>query len=401
MSGEVAIRPGCRYNKNRAGYRFLCRKAGRQRNVEFKGRLVLRNALFVACLFLLGTKTTLVAAEVITLAGNGKSEYTGDGGPALAAGVAGPFGVSLGPDGALYICEIGNHVIRRLDEKTGTLTTVAGTGKKGYAGDGALATKALLNEPYEVRFDAQGNMFFVEMRNHLVRRVDARTGIIDTVAGTGVKGFSGDGGPAAQATLSSPHSIALDNRGNLYICDIGNHRIRRVGLKSSTISTFSGTGQRKPTPHGAPLTGTPLNGPRALDFDGKSSLFLALREGNAVYRIDLETNTLHHLAGMGKKGYAGDGGDAKLALLSGPKGIALGSNGDVYLADTESHTIRVIRRRSGIIETLVGDGRQGNGPDGDPRRCRLDRPHGIFVDRSGNVYIGDSSNHRVRKLIVR
>ncbi len=343
-----------------------------------------------------------LAGEVVTIAGTGKAEYAGDGGPATAAGVGGPFGLVIGPDGALYICETTNHVIRRWDPQTHRLSTVAGSGKKGYAGDGGPATSAKLNEPYEIRFDKAGNLFFVEMQNHLVRRVDAETGVISTVAGTGEQGFSGDGGPATQASLNHPHSIALDDSGNLYICDIGNHRVRRVNLKSGGIETFAGTGQRKPTPDGARLKGTPLNGPRALDYDPQSNqLVLALREGNAVYRIDLKSETLHHIAGTGKQGYAGDGGPAKQAVLSGPKGVALGPGGDLFLADTESHTIRVIRHKSGLIETVVGDGKKGDGPDGDPRRCRLNRPHGIFVDSGGTVYIGDSSNNKVRRFPAR
>jgi streptogramin lyase len=356
-----------------------------------------RIGLSLALLFVVADSAA-VAADVTTIAGTGKAAYSGDGGAAVKAGVGGPFGLVVGPDGGLYVCETTNHAVRRIDLKTGRISTVAGSGKKGYAGDGGPATKARLNEPYEVRFDAAGNMFFVEMRNHVVRRVDGKTGRISTVAGTGKPGFSGDGGPAVKATLRTPHSIALDNAGNLYICDIGNHRVRRVNLRSGVISTFAGTGQRKPTPDGAPLKGTPLNGPRTLDFDGRSNLYLALREGNAVYRIDLRKQTLHHVAGTGKKGYAGDGGDAKRALLSGPKGIAVGPRGDVYLADTESHTIRVIRRKTSIIETIVGDGKRGDGPDGKPRACRLSRPHGVFVDARGTVYIGDSGNNRVRRF---
>ncbi len=130
-------------------------------------------------------------------------------------------------------------------------------------------------------------------------------------------------------------------------------------------------------------------------------MFLALAEGNAVYRINLKAKTLHHIAGTGKKGYTGDGGPAKTAFLSGPKGVALGPTGDIYLADTESHTIRVIRKKSGLIETLVGDGTKGDGPDGKPGGCRLNRPHGVFVDQAGAVYIGDSSNNKVRKFIAR
>ncbi|HVJ67478.1 MAG TPA: hypothetical protein VM510_05805 [Caulifigura sp.] len=356
-----------------------------------------RPALSIGLAFGVWMASAVSAAEVKTFAGTGQKGYSGDGGPALAAQIEQPYGLVTGPDGALYVCEITNHVIRRIDRKTGVITTVAGQGgKKGYAGDGGPATKALLFEPYEVRFDAAGNMFFVEMKNEIVRRVDAKTGVISTVAGTGKPGFSGDGGPATQAQLKQPHSIALDSAGNIYICDIANHRIRKVDAKSGIITTFAGTGEKKPTPDGASLEGTPLNGPRTLDFDGKNSLYLALREGNAVYRVDLDTKKLTHLAGTGKKGFSGDGADARKAELSGPKGIALAPNGDVYLADTESHTIRVIRKATGFIETVVGDGKLGDGPDGDPLKCRLARPHGVFVDSTGKVYIGDSENHRVR-----
>jgi streptogramin lyase len=338
--------------------------------------------------------------HVLTIAGTGQDDYQGDRGPAQKAAVGGPFGVAVGPDGDLYICEITSHVIRHVNLPSGLIETVAGAGQKGYAGDGGPARDARLNEPYEVRFDADGNMYFVEMQNHLVRRVDAQTGVISTIAGTGEPGFGGDGGAAIKARLQSPHSICLDDAGHLYICDIGNHRIRRVMLDTGLIETFAGTGERAPTPDGAPITGTPLNGPRALDFhDGQ--LYLALREGNAVYRVDLARGTLHHLAGTGQQGYSGDGGPAKLAELAGPKGIAIGPNGDVYLADTESHTIRVIRRASGTIETLVGDGELGDGPDGNPLECRLSRPHGVFVDQAGVVYIGDSGNHKVRKYVPR
>ncbi|MFO1006078.1 MAG: hypothetical protein U0929_08970 [Planctomycetaceae bacterium] len=337
------------------------------------------------------------AQDVVTILGTGQSGWSGDGGPGTTAQCGGPFGIAVGPDGALYVCEIDSHVIRRIDLKTQIVTTVAGVaGKSGHAGDGGPATQALLYEPYEVRFDREGHMFFVEMKGEVVRRVDARTGIISTVAGNGTAGFSGDGGPATKAQLKQPHSIIFDDAGQLYICDIGNHRVRRVNLETGIIETFAGTGAAKPTPDGSPVQGTPLNGPRALDFDGRGGLILALREGNAVYRIDLTGMTYQHLAGTGKSGYTGDGGPANVAQVAGPKGVSLGPNGDIYLADTESHTIRVIRADSGKIETLVGDGQMGDGPDGAPLRCRLARPHGVFVDKAGNVYIGDSSNHRVR-----
>jgi len=353
----------------------------------------------VLCMLSLQFSAPSHAAEIRTIAGNGRQTYSGDGGPALEAGIAEPFGLTLGPDDALYVCSVKNHCIRRIDERTGFISTVAGSGQMGYTGDGKPASHALCNEPYEVRFDAEGNMFFVEMQNHVVRRVDAKTAIISTIAGTGQPGFAGDGGKAVQAKLRQPHSIALDG-GGLYIADIGNLRIRRVDLRSGLIETVAGTGEKGPTRDGAALADTALDGPRAIDFDPRGQMFLALREGNAVFRVDLRGQKLLSLAGTGNKGFSGDGGPARNAKLSGPKGIAVGPGGDVYLADTENHAIRVIRAATGVIETLVGDGAPGDGPESSPRRCRLQRPHGIFVDAKGNVYIGDSSNHRVRKLVV-
>jgi len=353
----------------------------------------------IPCLFAVALTVVpmeLSAAEVVTIAGTGIKARTGDGGPAVKAAVGEPYGVVIGPDGALYVCEIATHVVRRIDLKSGGISTVAGSGVKGYAGDGGSALQAELNEPYEVRFDSQGNMLFVEMKNAVVRRVRRATGVIETVAGTGKEGFSGDGGPAIQALLKQPHSIALDQHDNIYICDIGNHRVRRVDAQTGIITTFAGTGERRPTPDGSPIDGTPLNGPRALDFDGKQTLILALREGNAIVALDLTKKSIRHLAGTGQKGFTGDGQDARRAELSGPKGVALAPNGDVYFADTESHTIRKIRVQDGTMQTVVGDGQRGNGPDGDPRKCRLARPHSICVDAQGYVYIGDSENHVVR-----
>ncbi|MBL8851957.1 MAG: hypothetical protein JNG89_19950 [Planctomycetaceae bacterium] len=358
----------------------------------------MRTSALIVASVLCCTAALADGPEVITLAGTGERRSFGDGGTALEAGVAEPYGLEVGPDGALYVCETVGHVIRRIDLQNGRVSTAVGTGEQGHDGDGGPATAARIDQPYEVRFDSDGNLFFVDMTNHTVRRVDAKTGGISTVAGNGTAGFSGDKGPAPQAQLQQPHSICLDNSGHLYICDIGNHRIRVVDLESGTIDTFGGTGDRAATPDGAPLAGTPLNGPRALAFDGAHSLYLVLREGNMVYRIDLESRTLHHVGGTGQKGFAGNGGDARQAEFRGPKGIALGPSGDIYVADTQNHAIRVIRQASGNVDAVIGDGAEGDGPDGPPLGCRLDDPHGVYVGTDGTVYVGDSENHRVRIL---
>ena len=335
--------------------------------------------------------------KISTVAGTGQRGYSGDGGPASRAQINNPYGIAIGPDGALNICDTDNHVVRKVS-RDGTITTVAGNGKRGYSGDGQKATEASLNEPYELRFDRQGNLYVVERMNHVVRFVDARTGLIRTVAGNGKAGFSGDGGPAISASLHEPHSIQLDQKGNLYICDIRNHRIRRVNLKSGIITTFAGTGERAPTPDGAKIAGTPLNGPRALDFDKQGNLWLALREGNAVYKLDLKRGRLHHVAGTGAQGFSGNGGPAKLATLSGPKGLSVGPNGNIYLTDTESHSVRMIDIRKQTLELIAGTGDRGDGPEGNPKSCRMSRPHGVFVASDGSIYVGDSEAHRVRVI---
>lgn len=352
-------------------------------------------------LFLIGLPicVELSAAEIVTIAGSGKAEFSGDGGPALKAGCNQTFGLEIGPDGALYWCELANHVVRRLDLKSGSISTIAGTGGvEGYAGDDGPAIKAKLSSPHELRFDRAGNIVVADSFNNVIRRVDMKSGLITTVAGTGKAAFSGDGGPAVKAELNNTISVALDPAENLLICDINNHRIRKVDHATKLISTWAGTGEKKPTPDGAPLAGSPLFGPRTLAVADNGDVIIVLREGHAVYRYDAKSQTLKHVAGTGKGGYSGDGGDAKLAEVNGPKGVALAPNGDIYLADTQNHAIRVISAKTGKITSLVGNGQPGDGPDGDPAKCQLHHPHGIYVAKDGTAYIGDSSNHKVRRL---
>jgi DNA-binding beta-propeller fold protein YncE len=336
------------------------------------------------------TPSSLLAANpsVSTLIGTGSRGYS-DG------EVNNPYGLVIGPDQALYFCDLDNQRIRRLDLKTRRTTAVAGNGQRAYGGDGGAATAAALNMPHEIQFDPAGNMYIAERDNHVVRKVAANTGIISTFAGTGMPGFSGDGGPAAQAQLRQPHSIAVDPRGKLLICDIGNHRIRQVDFGTGMIETYGGTGERQPTPDGAPVKTAPLNGPRTMSFDRDGNLYLALREGNAIYRIASNAGTIHHLAGTGEQGYSGDGGPARLAKLAGPKGLAYGG-GRLYVADTESHVIRSIDLATGVITTVLGTGVRGDGPEPDPLRCALSRPHGVLVGADGVLYVADSEAHRIR-----
>jgi DNA-binding beta-propeller fold protein YncE len=347
-----------------------------------------REALKAAFIVLSSTRASAAAPAVSTLIGTGSPGFSD-------REVNNPYGLTIGPDRGLYFCDLDNQRVRRLDLKTNRTTTVAGNGQKAYSGDGGPAASASLNMPHEIQFDAAGHLYIAERDNHVVRKVDAKTGAISTVAGTGAPGFSGDGGPATRAQLRQPHSIAVDPKGRLLICDIGNHRIRQVDLLSGTIDTYGGTGERQPTPDGAPVKSAPLNGPRTIAIDRDGALYLALREGNAIYRIAPDTATVRHVAGIGEQGYSGDGGPARVARLGGPKGLAL-ARGNLYVADTENHVVRRIELETGVITTVLGTGQRGDGPEPDPLRCRLSRPHGVFVDAAGSLYVGDSEAHRIR-----
>lgn len=337
-------------------------------------------------------------SEVVTLIGNGTRGLAKPGSYGSDTAINEPFGVTMGPDGRLYFCDIGSHRILSLDLDLEMLTVVAGTGAAGYAGDGGPAVDAQCIEPYEIRFDSGGNLYFVDMKAHVVRRIDI-DGRISTIAGNGSAGFSGDGGPAEDAQLAQPHSIEISQDGqSLLICDIGNHRVRRVDFVTGKIETWAGNGEETLPETGRDLAATGFFGPRTMAFDEFGGLHLALREGNALYRIDADSRTFERYAGNGKFGYQGDDAVALEARLCGPKGLSV-AGGISYFADTESHTIRYVDRE-GLMRTLVGNGEVGDGPDGHPRECRLARPHGVCLDAEGYLYIGDSENHRIRRLWV-
>ena len=327
------------------------------------------------------------------------STLIGNGAPGHSdTQVNNPYGVVIGPDGALYFCDLDNQRIRRLDLATRRTRDIAGSGQRGYArrrraGDGGLAEHAARDRVRRARPP-------LHRRARQPRRPQGRR-----AAPAGSRRWPAPASPdsratagrAARAELRQPHSIAIAPDGRLLICDVGNHRLRAVDLATGTIETIGGTGERRPTPDGAPLAGTPLDGPRTIAVDGDGTIYLALREGNAIHRIAPRRGTIHHLAGTGAQGYSGDGGPARLATLGGPKGLALSGRG-LYVADTENHAIRRIDLDTGIITTVLGTGTRGDGPDGDPRQCALARPHGVFAGPGGVLYVGDSEAHRIRVL---
>jgi len=318
------------------------------------------------------------SAAVTNFAGTGELGSTGDGGPAVQAQLDNPFGLVRGPDGAIWFADFGANVIRRIGTD-GVITTVVGD----------------LNKPHEIRFDRNGNLFIADTGNHVIRRFDVKSKTLTAFAGTGTAGYSGDGGPASKAEIKEPISLEFNANGDLFIADVSNHVIRRVDAKSGVISTFAGTGKAGPTPDGAAIKGTALNGPRSLASDAAGDLWLVTREGNQVLRFDLTRNTIRHAIGTGAQGFGGDGGPAKNATLSGPKNIFIAPTGDVYLADTENHAIRRLNKVRGTLELVAGTGKAGPTLASDPLQTQLARPHGVWVDDDGGIFISDSDNHRI------
>jgi streptogramin lyase len=357
----------------------------------------------VLLVFLACPPLAAAAGRIDTVAGTGDKGYAGDNGPATQARLDQPFHCDLDAAGNLYVAEAGNHCVRRLDRKTGLLTTVAGSGTKGYSGDGGPATQATLNEPYAVAVDTNGDLYVVDRLNAVIRKVEHKTGVITTVAGTGKKGYAGDGGPATAAQLREPNDCCLDGKGGLLIADVGDGRVRRLDLKTGTIATFAGTGKpagkadRSRLGDGRPADRAVLAGARAVCVDGRGNTYICEREGNAIRKVDAR-GTITTVAGTGGRGYGDDGGDAAQATFNGPKAIRCDAQGNVYVVDTENHAVRRIDARTNVITTVAG-GRRGPGGDSGPAdRAGLDRPHGCVVDPAGVLYIADTNNHRVRRV---
>jgi DNA-binding beta-propeller fold protein YncE len=345
----------------------------------------------------------LAVSRIRTIAGTGTAGAAADGAAADIAPINNPYGVVIGPDGGLYWADFGSNRILRLDLKARRINVVAGNGTKGHAGDGGAAPAAQLSAPHEIRFDSRGNILVAERDSHVVRHIDMKSRVITTVAGTGVAGYGGDGGPATAAQLNQPHSIVVDDSDNILICDINNHRVRRIDARTGVISTFAGTGENAASPDQGGLLTTPLAAPRSIEIAPDGTMYLILRAGNKVFALQPAAARMQRIAGTGEFGFEGDGGPALSAKFgapgspfNGPKGIALGGR-TLYVVDTENHAIRAIDLQSGTILTVAGTGQRGDGPDGDPRACRMARPHGVFI-QGGSIYIGDSENHRIRVL---
>lgn len=349
---------------------------------------------------------------VCVWAGTGELGFNGDHKPLRQSRMYWPVDVEFAPDGTPWVLDWNNHYIRRVQE--GTFETVIGTfigdgppDQSDLTAEGAIALEVSLNHPTDIQFAPDGSLIFAAWHNHKIRKLNLQTGRVTVISGRGA-GFAGDGADPSQALYSQPKSIVVDKDGAIFILDQRNFRVRKISAgPTPVVSTVVGVG----TPGFSGDGGEPLkaqlrfeaggnpepSGALALAADG--TLFIADSRNHRIRKVDFAQGVISTIAGTGEAGAAGDGGPAVSAQLNDPRDIELGPDGRLYIADTENHRIRVVDLQTGMIDTVVGTGTQGENGEGLPaRELQLNRPFGIAFDPNGNLYISDTFNSRILKV---
>ena len=307
-----------------------------------------------------------------------------------------PFGVDFDQEGTLYFIELTPSRIKKV-APSGTIETIGGTGQKGDSGDGGDAKAAAFNGPHSLAFGPDSNLYIADTWNNRIRRLDPRTGIVSTFAGTGAKGFSGDGGPAAKATFGGIFSIAFNpQHDTLYLADLDNRRIRAIDVASGTVRTIAGDGTKGVPKDGQPAVSEPLVDPRDVAADALGNVYILERSGHALRVVDRD-GRIRTVAGTGKAGQ-GKEGPALEAALNGPKHICIDRDNTVIIADAENHRILRYLPAEGRVVRIAGTGRKGSRLDASPLQTELNRPHGVTVDREGTLFVTDSYNNRILKI---
>ncbi len=350
---------------------------------------------------LMGEQPAVAALDkssiITNVAGTGTPGLSGDGGLATQAQLDRPRDTDVGPDGSIYIADTFNHVIRRITPD-GTITTFAGTGIGGYGGDNGPATSAMLTWPHDVSVDqVTGEVYIADSNNNRVRKVDT-AGTITTVAGNGRVGLVGDGKLATTARLNKPKSVAVAD-GRLYIADGLNDAIRVVDLSTGIITRLAGTGVAGFSGDGGPATEAMLNVPQRIAIGPRGGVYVADSLNNRIRKISVN-GVINTIAGTGVAGFSGDGGDALLAQIKGPKGIVVNPYASVvYFSDSENNRVRKIDTRTGVISTIAGRARKGFTGDGGPAGAAyLSNPRGLALDPWGRLLVADKGNSRIRVI---
>lgn len=342
------------------------------------------------------------SAFMTTLAGNGTAGYGGDGGTANQATLSSPTGMAIDLVGNIYIADKTNNRIRKVMAGSGIISTLAGTGTVGYSGDGGTANAATLNNPSGVAVDGLGNIYIADAGNNCIRKVIVSTGIINTIAGTGIAGFSGDTGLATAAHLHNPSGIALDFSGNIFIADLLNNRIRKIVASSQIITTVAGGGicpSGSFCGDGGAATAAVLHAPMGITIDASGNIYIADTDNNRIRMVTAETEIIYTIVGNGLVGFFGDGGQATAAVLHNPYGVAIDNYGNIYVADNLNNRIRQVAAGIMIINTIAGNGIGSYAGDGGAATvAELHNPYSVAVDGSGNIYVADYNNQRIRRF---
>jgi trimeric autotransporter adhesin len=343
---------------------------------------------------------TTSTGVITTVAGNGTSGYIGDGGLAVLARLNSPTGVCVDGSGNIYIADALNNRIRLVTRSTGIINTVAGGGMNRGIGDGGLAASASVSFPRAVTVDASGNIYITDTYNHRIRMVTKSTGIITTVAGGGIRGYRGDNGQATSATLFVPSGVAVDASGNVYIAD--NYCIRMVTKSTGIITTVAGNGTRGYSGDGGLATAAKLDWTESVTVDASGNVYIADTYNHRIRMVTKSTGIITTVAGDGARGYNDDGGQATSASLNIPSGVAVDTSGNVYIADTDNNRIRMVTKSTGIITTVAGVSISTyRGDGGQAITCKLYAPRGIAFDASGDLYIADSLSNSIRMVTKR
>jgi uncharacterized protein (TIGR03437 family) len=363
--------------------------------MSFAGCTRLQTRVPVLAVCLMATAGIALAQDTIqTFAGNGQTTFAGDGGMALNAALNLPKGLAIDGAGNIYIADTQNFRVRKVNP-AGMITTVAGNGVNAGSGDGGQALNASISDVTGVAVDPAGNLYITDDSSRRIRKVTPN-GIITTIAGLGVQGFSGDGGPATAALVGRAVAVALDSAGNLYFADSVNQRVRKID-RNGIITTVAGTGIDGYTGDGGPATAAQLGFPIGVAVDGAGNLYIADGDNNRVRKVT-PAGIISTVAGNGNGGFAGDGGQAINASINIPSDLAVDAAGNLYIADAGNNRVRRVDT-SGIITTVAGTSDNGySGDGGSATQAMLNYPWGLAVDPSGRVYIGDRVNSRVRSL---
>ena len=382
-----------------AGYYWIAPPDG----VDETGAALPSNTKRIISTGVVGTSTRQIQVQlsggtISTYAGTGTAGYTGDLGAATAARIAHPEGITVAANGDVYYADPDNNVIRKVTAATGIITTVAGSGGNGSSGDGGLAILAKFKNAEGVFVVANGDLYLADTGNHEIRKVTALTGIVTLVVGSTSPGYSGDGGAAAAARLRLPAAIVVAANGDMYIADTGNDTVRKVTAATGIITTYAGTGTTGYTGDGGAATSARLSGPQGLVLAANGDLYIADTGNNVIRRVTAATGVITTFAGTGTAGFLGDGGVATSARLNAPESVSISASGELYIADAGNNRIRRVST-GGTITTVAGTGTAGSAGDGGlPTAAQLNSPHGIAVSTSGTYYISDRVNNEIRRV---